>query len=237
MKHSVLAACALLLAASGLQAQTPRHLTAEVVSADLQTRLLVIKNPDGRVETVKLDDNVTDLAGIGSGDRVLLTLRGEPGMDRVSALVKSAAPASPTVAVVAPAIVAQNSANVSESPGLRTAYADKVALLAQQAGRVDLLWGQFESSCSPRVSDAYANARKWMSLWDNAAQSDLSGGTCRELYDQIILEGSKVNAGMAAAEDSVHGQLLPGTERDIRRQNLMDWDGWSKTAPKRLQEP
>jgi hypothetical protein len=49
----------------------------------------VIKNPRGARQTVELDDTVGGLADIKAGDKVILTLRDEPGRPKVSAVVSS----------------------------------------------------------------------------------------------------------------------------------------------------
>jgi hypothetical protein len=84
---------ALLAGAAGLHAQGPQALTmtnAFVVSVDPAQRIMVIKNTDGRQQTVELDDQIAGFGGIRAGDEVVLSLRKGPGRDRIMAMEKSA---------------------------------------------------------------------------------------------------------------------------------------------------
>jgi hypothetical protein len=94
----VFAVFALLASGSGLYAQAPQSLTmtnATVVSVDPSQRIMVIKNTEGRQQTVELDDQLAGFAGIRAGDQVVLSLRKGPGRDRVMAIEK-AGPTSKT---------------------------------------------------------------------------------------------------------------------------------------------
>ena len=47
---------------------TQRYTNVEVVSFDLQTRLIVVKTTNGQQQTLQLDDTLGGLAGISPGD-------------------------------------------------------------------------------------------------------------------------------------------------------------------------
>src|SRR5262245_56118513 len=82
----VFAAFAMLAGASVLSAQSPQSLTmtnAEVVSVDPAQRTMVIRNTQGKNQTVELDDQLAGMGGIRAGDKVVLSLRKGPGRDRV----------------------------------------------------------------------------------------------------------------------------------------------------------
>src|SRR5207244_8328106 len=110
--HSIALACGLWLASFAAVAsarttqsiETPTYTTAQVVSIDVQNRMLVFRASDGKAQTAKLDDGVAGFPqGIRTGDRVIVSLRSEPGMPRISSLVKSqlgrpAPPPSPAAA-------------------------------------------------------------------------------------------------------------------------------------------
>jgi hypothetical protein len=88
----VFAVLALLAVGSGLYAQPPQSLTmtnATVVSVDPSQRIMVIKNTEGRQQTVELDDQLAGFAGIRAGDQIVLSLRKGPGRDRVMAIEKA----------------------------------------------------------------------------------------------------------------------------------------------------
>jgi hypothetical protein len=67
----------------------------------------------------------------------------------------------------------------------------------------------------------------------NDVRADLSNGTCRDLYNQIVGLGETVKRGMAGAEDAARRSLSPGEIRDVRLRYSMDWDGWALPAPER----
>ena len=117
------------------------------------------------------------------------------------------------------------------------AFEQRVATLAQQASRVDNLWNGFRTSCNVTLRGGnYEGAREWLSLWDEQAQVDLSSGTCRDLFNQIVGLGQAVNSGMAAAESAARRVLELEQIRDIQRRHSLDWAGWGRTAPE-LRDP
>jgi len=227
-------ACGVALALAGSSAfaqQTPKYTNAEVVKVRAQERLLVIKNTDGVEQTLELDDHVAGIGELRPGDRVILTLRGEAGRSRVESFSKSEA--SQTRAATQP----QRPRAVVDDTGEETragdAFEARVAALAQQSVRVDGLWSSFKTSCNVllRGGAAYDGARPWLSLWDGAAQVDLSSGNCRDMYNQIVSLGQAVNEAMADAEDAAGRVLSPGRIREIERRHSLEWGGWGRGAP------
>ena len=88
---------ALVLAGSSAfaeQAGAPRYTNAEVVKVRTQERLLVIRNNEGVEQTLELDDQVVGIGELRPGDRVILTLRGEPGRARIESFSKAEAPST-----------------------------------------------------------------------------------------------------------------------------------------------
>jgi hypothetical protein len=245
-----LAVFLMLAGASVLSAQSPQSLTmtnAEVVSVDPSQRIMVIRNTEGKDQTVELDDQLAGFSGIRAGDKVVLSLRKGPGRDRVMSITKGGAkaPAAETRAVTpAPGAAVVTSPGgtvettvVTPAQASLNAYADRVAALAQQASEVDRLWGEFRSICNVIV-DAHYDSREWMSLWDKQARVDLSSGSCRDLYNQILTAGGTVSAGMAAAEESAKkAGLIPGDLRQVRQRYSMDWGGWGRTPPEPTGKP
>ena len=246
----ILAVFAILAGAAVLSAQTPQTLTmtnAEVVSVDPSQRLMVIRNTLGKDQTVELDDQLAGFSGIRAGDKVVLSLRKGPGRDRVMAISKggvtpakdsrvvTSAPGATTTEAAAGA--AANAAAIPASQASLNAYSDRVATLAQQANEVDRLWGEFRNVCNVTV-DAHYDSREWLSLWDKQARVDLSSGACRDLFNQLITAGETVNASMAAAGESAKkAGLVDGDLRQIRQRYSMDWEGWGRTPPERLEQP
>lgn len=244
--HSIAFACSLFLAAAAAGAsarsqslETPTYTTAKVVSIDIQNRMLVFRASDGKAQTAKLDDNVAGFPqGIKPGDHVIVSLRSEPGMARVSSIVKSQLGRPP--AAPAPRSTPQPEATPSpvvllgaDSPAGRS-FDERVATIALDANRVDGLWSSFRNSCDVKTTGSFQGSREWVSLWTTQAKADLSSGFCRDLFNQIIGLGDTVSQAMASAEEGVRETLLPGAIRDVRVRYSMDFNGWGGRPPERL---
>jgi hypothetical protein len=235
------------LAAAGARVDADPTLwmgTATVVSADPSTRLAVLKDANGNTETVELDDHVAGFEGIRAGDRVLVTLRDEPGRRRVRSIVRNTATTASVVARPQPVtsttpgqtgVVADGDPAVARAA--LAAYSNQVAALAQEASAIDRLWGAFQAACNPSVDASYDGGRGWFSIWDNQVRADLSSGHCRDLYNQMIDRGEALKAGMNGAEDNARRAfVLPGDLRDVRARYGLDWEGWGRPAPDREEQ-
>jgi hypothetical protein len=211
----------------------PTYTNARVVAVDAIGRTLVIRNARGAEEKVVLDDNLAGFEDIRAGDRVSLTLRAGPGWARVTSIIKatpeSKAAASPSPSPVAPRADAEARAS-------REAFVAQVARVAGQADGADRVFNEFRRACDFQATNPHEGARAWFAIWEGSIRADLSGGFCRDLFNQIIDLGEPVKAGMAAAEEVARRSLSPGEIREVRRQYRMDWDGWALTAPKRLEQ-
>lgn len=222
-------------AAGETPAVTAAYANVEVVSVDPSTRLVVIKNSKGVEETFELDANVAGTAGIKAGDRAILTVRGEPGRRRVSAISKATDTSGrpPTNASGSPLVRSTN-----EDPArveVRERFANQVAALSLQGQSVDALWSSFVTSCDAKQTSAVDGGRDWFGLWDGRVKSDLSSGFCRDLFNQIVSAGEGVKKGMAAAEEVARKTLDVSELRDIRTLHSMDWEGWTLPAPAKLE--
>ena len=213
----------------------PTYTNARVVSVDVTGRTLVISNARGVEEKLQLDDNLAGFGDVKAGDRVILTLRTGPGWARVSSIAKSREAESRVKGAAAPSAP---SSPVDDSQALasREAFGAQVARLADQADRVDRVWNEFRRACNFTEANPREAARGWLAIWETSIRADLSGGFCRDLFNQIVDLGEPVNSGMAAAEDAARRTLSPGEIREIRLQHRMDWDGWGRTSPKRLEQ-
>ena len=208
----------------------PTYTNARVVSINTLERTLVIRQADGTQRTVQLDDSVGGVGDVRVGDEVILGLREQPGWPRVTVITKSttATPSRGPVSRRPPAPTAAET-----SPGVSDAFARQVAALSADADRVDRLWSAFRTTCDATVGSRYEGGREWFGLWANDVRADLSNGTCRDLYNQIVGLGESVKRGMAGAEDAARRSLSPGDIRDVRLRYSMDWDGWALPAPER----
>ena len=219
------------LATAHVAAAQSKHITAEVVSLDASTRLMVIKTPQGARQTVELDDSVGGMAGIKAGDKVILTLRNEPGRPKVTAIVAS----KDQPQIETPTKPKPTLADDSAATGPRTAFAARVAALAEDTSQVDTIWGEFQKACDVRSTAKLEGAREWLGIWDGTVRADTSNGFCKDLFNQILTRGTAVNKGMESAEATVKDVLLPGTIREIRQRYSMNWERWGLAAPERLE--
>ncbi len=228
-------ACLLTMGSAAAQETTaPTYSNVQVVSIDPVTRLVVIKNAKGANETFELDDAVAGGAGVKAGDRVMVTVRGEPGRRRVSAISKVGANPVPVVSpspLVTPRAGLVDPAHVE----MRDRFASQVAAISQQARSIDGVWASFQTSCDVRPISTPPGAREWFGLWDQTVKADLSSGFCRDLFNQMVTAGEGVKKSMAAAEDVARKSLTPEEVRDVRKLNSMDWDGWALPAPDKLE--
>ncbi len=219
-------------AASGQETSpAPLYTNAEVISIDPLTRLVVIRNGAGTTETMELDDGMAGAAGVKVGDRVMMTVREAGGRKRISLLTK-VNPAPPSTASTTAAT--PTSADVAETE-MRARFTDQVKSLSAQAKSIDQVWSSFVTSCDVTPASSQAGGRDWFGLWDGRVRADLSGGFCRDLFNQIVASGEGVKKGMAAAEEVARKTLNAGEVRDIRALHSMDWDGWTLPAPDQLQ--
>lgn len=222
----------MLLAVSAVSAQTgvetPTYLNAQVVSIDSASRKLVIRDSKGQKTSLVFDDLLAGTGGIKAGDKVIVTVRGGPGRQRVSAisLATTRPAASPTPRSVLPGLV-------SERNRMREAFARRVASVSENAGAVDASWASFVTACKVIQPETMSGGRDWFGLWDGRVQADYSSGFCRDLFNQIVSAGEGVKKAMAAAEGTVQGVLDPGEIRDIRTLHNMNWDGWTLPPPAR----
>jgi hypothetical protein len=176
---------------------------------------------------------VAGLDGLHAGDRVILALREEPGTTRVSSITKSQASATrPATAAATP--VEEPTADAPADQ----AFAERVSALAEQAGQVDALWSSFVTTCNVTLRASYPDGRDWFSLWeDGAAQVDLSGGACRDLFNQVVARGEAVKAQMVLAQEAARrADVAPGETRDTLRRNSMQWGGFGLPAPDPLKQ-
>jgi hypothetical protein len=233
----LIASLALCMSAPVFAQDTPTYLNAELVSADPVRRIIVIKGPGGVKETYDLDDTLGSVGPVKPGDRVVVTVRAGGGHRRVTAIAKAASsssavivsgtPVPQTVTVVpAPVVVVQT------NTAARDAFARQVATLGQDARSIDATWTGFVNAC--KVQPVRANdGREWFGLWDGRVQADYTSGQCRDLFNQIVASGEVIKKGMASAEEAAVKSLTPGEMREIRKMNLMDWDGWALPPPQK----
>jgi hypothetical protein len=218
------------------QPVTSAYANVEVVSIDAVTRLVVIKSSKGAEETLEFDDTVAGAAGLKAGDRVMMTVRGEPGRKRISAIAKVNGGSAKSTTVATSSSPASGPPDSDLARGeVREHFANQVASLSQQARAIDGVWGSFVASCNAKPASSAEGGRDWFGLWDGRVKADLSSGFCRDLFNQLITSGEAIKKEMASAEEIARKSMEAGEVRDIRRLNSMDWDGWELPAPEKLQ--
>jgi hypothetical protein len=225
-----------LHAAAGRDDAHPSYTNVQVIAVDAIGRTLVVRNTKGVEEKMQLDDNLAGFADIKAGDRVILTLHTGPGWARVSSITKSRAVPAPKIAAGSSPSLPVEPVDTAQALDSRKAFDAQVASLAGQADRVDRVWNEFRRACNFEAVNPHEGARGWFAIWEGSIRADLSGGFCRDLFNQVVDLGVSVNAGMTSAEDVARRTLSPGDIREIRRQYRMDWDGWALTPPKRLEQ-
>jgi hypothetical protein len=229
-------------AAPSMAQDTATYMNAELVTADPVRRIVVVRGAGGAKETFDLDDTVGSVGPVKPGDRVVLTVHAGVGRRRITAIAKAAS--SSGVVIVAPTPLTPRTAAVVVAPATTTvvavqnkaaakdAFARQVALLSQEAKPIDSTWAAFVTAC--KAQPVHTNdGREWFGLWDNRVQADYSSGQCREMFNQMVQSGEAIKQGMAAAEEVALKSLTAGEMRDIRKMNLMDWDGWALPPPQK----
>jgi len=139
--------------------------------------------------------------------------------------------ATPAVATpaAAPAAATPVRDDTSTVDGLRARgardFEAAVTRLAADARSVDAAWARYKSSC-PSDATADDGSREWFAVWEGVAVSG-AGPSCASLLDEIERLGAPIKAGMLAAHEAARrAWVLPGTMRDIRRRQAMEWSGW-----------
>ncbi|MCM2255998.1 MAG: hypothetical protein NDJ94_10040 [Vicinamibacteria bacterium] len=217
----------------------PSYTNARVLALDPSRRTLVVRTADGVEETMQLDDRLAGFGDVAVGDRVILTVQSGPGWARVTSMTKSL-PSLPSndrpLAAPPPDRTPDRTVDPETLAFARTMFDSRVASLAQQAQRVDRVWAEFVSACKVEGLAETDGARGWFALWEGSLRSDLSGGFCRDLFNQIVSLGEPIKASMTAAEDVARRSLDPGEMREIRRRHSMDWGGWALPRPTMLEQ-
>lgn len=215
------------------QAETPTYANAEVISVDMQRRVVVLRTPRGTRETLVLDDLLASTS-VKAGDRVIVTVRGGPGRRRISAMsVVTRVPVASAPPAATPRPSARPGRTDAERAESHARYSALVASISRQAQAVDGLWSGFVTACAVKPVSNDGGGRDWFGLWDGRVQADYSGGQCRDLHNQIVNAGEGIKKAMAAAESGIEESLTPGQVRDIRKTHSMNWDGWLLPAPQR----
>jgi hypothetical protein len=209
---------------------------AQVVAVDVIGRTLVIRSAGGVETKVQLDDNLAGFGDVEAGDLVRLTLRTGPGWARVSSIARRNAVRAPEAGITPSSTPPAATEDASLGLASREAFDAQVATLAGQADRVDRVWNEFRRACKLMAENPRDDARGWFALWEGSVRPDLSGGFCRDLFNQIVDLGEPIKASMSAAEDVVRRTSSPGEIREIRRQHRMDWEGWGLQPPNKLDQ-
>ena len=220
--------------ASGQEAADPAtYSNVTLVSADPARRIVVVRDSKGRRQTLQMDDLLAGIGSVKPGDHVIVTVRGGPGQRRISAISRTSDPAAPVLVTSPPRRSAGRPPTIaSNRASVKDAFAQQVATLSGEARSVDSMWASFVTACNARPTSAGAG-RDWFGLWDGRVQADYSGSQCRDQFNQIIAAGEPIVRGMVAAEAVADKTLTAGEIRDIRKLNLMDWDGWTLPAPQK----
>jgi hypothetical protein len=192
---------------------------ADIIALQPAARAVVVRDADGHEERLPLGAGVS-LSGVRPGDHVVLGIEGHTEGRRINVLSRVDRPH------------ARPSAAPPREPASATEmYTYQVALLASQAGQVDVLWTGFCEECDVAVRGESGFSREWLSLWDERATYDASSAYCREVLIEIVRRGEPVNAAMLAVERKGREHHVPaGVRREVRRRFYMD-GRWNVESP------
>lgn len=232
-------AAALLFTGLGLGArsqdgvETPTYANVRVVSVDPARRVVVLRTARGVNESFILDDLLAGTGDIKPGDQVIVTLRGGPGQQRVSALTLSRKGRPLPKATPPPTIIIKTGTDPVRPAEAGERYAAIVAALSDEARSIDASWASFVTMCAVKPVSNDGGGREWFGFWDGRVQADYTNGPCRETFNNIVVRGELIKKSMIAAEKDLGKDLNPGEVRAIRTRYSMNWDGWSLPAPPR----
>ncbi len=216
-RASVAIALSVLLSGLAAAREAVSYMSAEVVAANPQSRTLTIKDPQGTERVMKVDSHVK-LSDLKSGDKVILTLRGDTARGQVTSVRVTGANPSPS-AVPSPSPSASPSVSPSSSPSPRPEgktmtdievraireraameFNEKVATLSIKANEVDHAWVKYKAACRVVLARPYETGRERFGLWDGTAKKERASSNCEILLNDVVRLGEALNVEMAGAD-------------------------------------
>jgi hypothetical protein len=218
-----IATVAVLGCTAGLQAQTPQaspmYTNAEVVRVDTASRRLTFRGTGGQAVVVAEGDAVASLAGLKTGDRVILAYRDAPAGRRITGIrpTTDAAPTAPAARVPAPVT------DVAPAPvrPARGSFDGSAFAVAATAGQVDRLWATHRQLCITQTEPVNARGREWFAVLDGSMPRP-TDDTCGRSYDAVETAARGFESQLDRLRStSVEAGMLPGDLRDtLLRYNI-----------------
>ena len=181
------------------------------------------------VTTLKMGGPAEGLGFAVAADHVTALVEGQS-----STMVAAAAARAGRRPCPAPAIPARCPASGppgSSVDGRRTegeqAFERRIAALAQQAAQVDGYWQKFTAACAPRPRQS--GDREWFGLAEGRVEYAGRDRNCPYWLNDMTSMSREFDAAMrVAGEAARRAGVYPGTMRDVRRRNRLDWTGFDR---------
>ena len=107
--------------------------------------------------------------------------------------------------------------------GART-YEQAIAALARTADTLDEYWRKFKSACYEGRVAGGSFDREWFALWDPRAMQGAVSPGCEQSFANARGAAQDIRAGVLTAQEAARrAGVYPGTLRDVRRRNRLEF--------------
>jgi hypothetical protein len=107
-------------------------------------------------------------------------------------------------------------------------YENNVRSLSSFADYLDAEWVDYAKWCGAGGTSAPNGGRAWFAIWSTAGVSGGNGrADCSAMHGDILGRANRVKAAVQeVSERARRAGVYPGEMREVRRQFLLDYDGW-----------
>jgi len=107
--------------------------------------------------------------------------------------------------------------------GART-YEQAIAALARTADTLDEYWRKFRSACYEGRVAGGSFDREWFALWDPRAMQGAVSPGCEQSFATARGAAQDIRTGVLNAQEAARrAGVYPGTLRDVRRRNRLEF--------------
>ena len=150
--------------------------------------------------------------------------------DHVTQLLNGRAPAgAPLISSLDPTVSTPRSAADDQRVAGEQDYVQALQAIARGAEQIDTFWDRYAPTCLAGLSAA--GGRPWFAALtrDGVRLSTSAQIDCEGWLAQVRTGAQRVDMAIQRANEAArrHG-VFPGTLRDVRRQQRLDWAGWDK---------
>ena len=221
--------------------------TRGIISARRQAGRIVLLQTDAAINPGNSGGPLLDRQGVVLGVTTLKMGGPAEGLgfavaaDHVTALVEGQSSTMVAAAAGAPAPALPSASDPGALPGFgapgssvdgrrdegEQAFERRIAALAQQAAQIDGYWQKFTAACAPRPRQS--GDREWFGLAEGRVEYVGRDRNCPYwLNDMTSMSREFGTAMRVAGEEARRAGVLPGTMRDVRRRNRLDWTGFDR---------